>query len=253
MAWAFVQNVGAATGSVGTTTVTPTTNITSGNRLIALVCCEGSTSPPTVGISDNAGGGSGLTWYLEASATMSNSGVPEFSALSIYSAQITQGGGTKPTFTLTASGGGGTFGCALAVTEYSGLATTAAAIGDVSIGTGFTTAATSQPTGSTSATTAANELCMAFWDDDGNSVTSLTASGYTARGQVINSGNHECGAFEKDSGSSGSTLSATFTIAPATRGAGAVVVFKLAGGGGGTPYVPLERIIRQAVNRAAVF
>lgn len=230
MAWGFVQagsNNTPGSPPQPTCAVTPTSNITTGNRIIVLVSAESGTAPPSsVTVADSAGN----TYYQEATATFNNGG--EFSMATLYSAPITAGGGTKPTITATAhpAGSNTIYATSISFAEYSGLATDAAAIADkthTNVVSGSTT--TSATTGTTAATTAANELVVATYNTDGYVTSSMTStSSFTSRTQIINDSHHETALWDKDSGTSGSTETSNWTLGSASLYTAIIAVFKLA-------------------------
>ena len=107
----------------------------------------------------------------------------EDTELSVWSAPITAGGGTRPAITITATGSADIGGAAL---EYSGLssASGAAAVDasktatGTSSGTGFVTS------GPTAALTGDNGLAMGFYADSGSSRTLGADPSYTERVNV---------------------------------------------------------------------
>ena len=108
----------------------------------------------------------------------------------MWSAPVTAGGGTRPTVTATPTS---TADIGLAVMEYSGLSTVAdATVVDVSAqATGTTGSAAAVASGSTPATTAANELALGLYVDSGFGDTLGAGPGYTSRVNVSPAGDIE--------------------------------------------------------------
>ena len=104
--------------------------------------------------------------------------------MSVWTAPITKGGGTRPTITATPSGPAD---LGIQVLEYSGLSPVAdATVVDKSktaTGTTGSAAATVQ-SGATAATTAANELALGFYVDSGFGDTLTVGSGFTQRANI---------------------------------------------------------------------
>ena len=103
--------------------------------------------------------------------------------LSVWTAPITAGGGTKPAITVTATGGADIGAAAM---EYSGLSTAAgaAAVDQLKTATGTATAAGFVTSGPTPALTGDNGLAMGFYADSGFSRTLSADPSYTERVNV---------------------------------------------------------------------
>src|SRR5262249_23821942 len=148
---------------------TPTANITTGNRLIVLVGVWSNGGATAKSVTDAAGNSYVEVQHFKAS---------ENTELSVWTAQITAGGGTKPKITVTGSGKADIGTAAL---EYPGLstATGAAAIDQLSQNTGTTSSSATVSSGATAATTAASELAMGFYVDSGFGDALTPGSGFT--------------------------------------------------------------------------
>ena len=118
---------------------------------------------------------------------MSNSSqftASDLTEMSIWTAPITQGGGTRPIITATPTGSAV---LAIQALEYTGLS----AVADASVVDGLATAtgttgtvATTVQSGPTTPTTAAGELAIGFYLDAGFGKTLTAGTGFTRRAGV---------------------------------------------------------------------
>ena len=170
----YVQAVSAHKTNVTSVSLTPSTNVTAGNRLVVMVGIWGSPTRTAKTVTDSAG--NTYTELLHFSAS-------DKTELSIWSAPITAGGGTKPVVKVTSSG---TADVGATVLEYAGLspATGAAAVDQLASATGTTGGAGSVSSGPTAATTADGELAIGFYVDSGFGNTINTGLGFTSRVNV---------------------------------------------------------------------
>jgi hypothetical protein len=179
---AFVQQVSAHSGGTTSLSVTPSANLTIGNRLVVLVGVWGNGGPTASSVTDSAG-----DTFTEALHFKASDGTE----MSVWTAPIVAGGGQKPTITAlpTAKADVG-----VEAMEYSGLSTAAgtAAIDQMASASGSTgsSAATVQ-SGATAATTAAGELALGFYVDSGFGDTLTPGTGFTQRGNVSPDGDIE--------------------------------------------------------------
>lgn len=221
MAWAKQQSVTASADGVAnhnSNTLTLPNNLTSGNRLIAILVSQAVGASAAYSISDTAGN----TWTEDVTHLWATSIV----RISIFSTPITFGAGTKPTITVSSSTN--VYGISACVTEFSGVTAVAgssaldgSAGNDVGSGT-----ATTCPTGTTGATTAANELVICGYGDYGWNAT-MTAPALTIDGNISPYVEATVVMGHKDSGTSGTTQSGTFTASAGVQFATAVAVYKL--------------------------
>ena len=141
--------------------VTPTANLTVGNRLVVLVA-SGQRAPTAGSVTDSAG-----DTFTEALHFMASDGTE----MSVWTAPIIAGGGTKPTITVTPTAKADV---GIEAMEYSGLSTApgTAAIDQMADASGSTgsSAATVQ-SGATATTTAAGELALGLYVDSGFGAT----------------------------------------------------------------------------------
>jgi hypothetical protein len=166
----YVQQVSgrAHAGSVG---VTPGSAVSTGDRMVVEVGVWNSSHATASSVTDSAGNS-----YTELTHFAASDGTE----LSVWSAPITAGGGTKPTITARASS---TADIGVAAVEYAGLSTaTGSAALDVQAHTSGTTGAAAMvSSGATPATTGSGELAIGFYVDSGFGDTLTTGSGYTGR------------------------------------------------------------------------
>lgn len=218
MAWALRASTPAsgtvATGSAATATVTLGAAVVLGDRIIAIVNVHDSKANSTTSVTDSLGN----TYTLDRPET--NSGAVDF--WSVWSAPVTVAGTPVITahFTAMTTGNAIVSGAA-----FSGLSTASGATAiDMSVtGTGTAAAATS---GATSATTAANELVIGAYADNGISGGLTVGAGYTLATTHNTDANVQTLLEYKDSGA---TAAQTATVTTFTGGAWVVfcVVYKL--------------------------
>ena len=170
----FVQQKSARNPNTAALAVTPTNNITAGNRLIVEVGVWNSAHTSATSVTDSAGNTYTKLKQFQAS---------EGTELSVWSAPITVGGGTKPVITART---GSSADVGVAVVEYSGLSPVGgAAVVDVSSqATGTTSAAAAVRSGATPPTTSANELAVGFYVDSGFNKALTGGGGFTTRVNV---------------------------------------------------------------------
>jgi hypothetical protein len=219
---AWIQSNQGSTGTAATTfAVTFTTkNIVAGNRIVVAVAAWNSAATTVTSVTDSA-----LNQYAKDKDVVESDGTH----LSIWSAPITAGGGTKPTVTAHASGS--TAEWAMWVHEYSGLLGGTAGYTD---GTNSHVATATSPFtsgASVPAPGAAGEIAFGFYGDGGNNVTTIGVSaGWTQRGTSIQgTASTAEGACEDQITVAGTGSNASFTLSTTGNPAGAlVVVYKLA-------------------------
>jgi hypothetical protein len=173
----FVQQVSEhqTSASGNSISVIPNSSVMAGNRLVVLVGVWNSGSPTASSVRDSAGND-----YVEVLSTVAGDGTE----LSVWTAPITAGGGTRPTVTVTATASAD---IGIAVLEYSGLsaATDLSAVDQKVSQDGTTSGAGTVSSGATPATTAADDLALGFYVDSGYGDTVDGGSGWTSR---VNSG-----------------------------------------------------------------
>jgi hypothetical protein len=167
----FVQQV-SAHGHAGSLGVTPGSAVTAGDRMVVEVGVWNSSHATASSVADSAG-----DTYTELTHFTASDGTE----LSVWSAPITAGGGTKPTITAKVTSAAD---IGVAAVEYSGLSTAGgASVLDVQAhATGATgAAAATVSSGATPAATGGPELAIGFYADSGFGDTLTPGSGYAGR------------------------------------------------------------------------
>ena len=169
----FIQQASAHASSVSTAgiSVVPTSDVTAGNRLVVEVGAWRSGGGNTTNVTDAAGDS-----FTELTSSTSADGAQ----MSIWTAPITNSGGTTPKITATPAA---TSDMAIAVLEYAGLslASGTGVVDQVATATGTTTSAATVQSGSTSASSGANELALGFYADDGFGDHLSAGTGFSSR------------------------------------------------------------------------
>ena len=196
-------------------TLTPSQVVTVGDRLIVQVGVWSSANATTSAVTDSAG-----NTYTELVAFTAS----DHTQMSVWSAPVTAGGGTKPTVTVTASGSAD---IGASVVEYSGLSTASGtgAVDQSKTATGNTGGAATVGSGATAATTAGPELAVGFYADSGFGDSLTAGSGWTQRVNVSPTGDMEF-LVEDQVVAAGATPNATFGTGGSTPWLAAAIVFK---------------------------
>ena len=170
----FVQRVSGRSPSGSSMQLTPASTITSGNRIVVMAGVWSSRAATISGVADAAGN----TYTKVTSVKASDN-----TELSVWSAPITAGEGTRPAITVTATGSADIGAAAL---EYSGLSTAsgAAAVDALKTATGTSTGAGFVTSGPTGALSGDNGLAMGFYADSGFDRTLSADPTYTERVNV---------------------------------------------------------------------
>ncbi len=176
-----MQQASAHSGSASSLAVSLPGNVTAGNRLVVEVMAWSSGGATASGVTDSAGNS-----YVELLHTTASDGTE----LSVWTAPITLGGGTKPTVTAKLTG---TADVGVAVLEYSGLSSVSdSSVMDVSkTATGTTSGAATVSSGATAATTADQELALGLYADSGFGDSLTAGTGFTSRVKVAPTGDAE--------------------------------------------------------------
>jgi hypothetical protein len=189
----------------------------------AIVCLvptrSGSAFPTIASVVDNCG----HTYSLDKSQTFADGTF--WGRVDVYSAAVTTT--CTPTVSVTWTGDGG---FALGGVAYSGLSTSGSPV-DVSASAHDDTGTSTAPaSGNTGVTTAANELVLGCFGDDGYA-RAYTAGGGAAiiTGTTNSDANADLAMTELNSGATGATKSASGTLSAAAPWGQLVVVYKLAG------------------------
>jgi hypothetical protein len=212
---AFVQQASTHTANVTSASVTPTSNVTVGDRIVVLVGVWNAPAATAKSVTDSAG-----NTYTEVAHIVGS----EKTELSVWTAPITAGGGTKLTITVTPTA---IADVGVGAVEYSGLSTAAgtAAIDQTVTKTSKTSGAGTVSTGPTAATTAGNELAVGFYNDSGFGDTLTAGSGWTQRINVSNTSDIEF-LVEDQLAALGATPNASVGTGAKTVWEMATVVFK---------------------------
>jgi hypothetical protein len=210
----FVQQV-SGRAHAGSLTVTPGSAVTAGDRMVVEVGVWNSSHTTASSVTDSAGNS-----YTELTHFTASDGTE----LSVWTAPITAGGGTRPTITARA---GSTADIGVAALEYAGLSAAAgSSVLDVQAhATGTTGAAATVSSGAPPATTGSGELAIGFYADSGFGDTLTSGSGYTKRVAVAPTPDMEL-LVEDQLVAQGATPAATAGTGPSTPWLMAVLVLK---------------------------
>ncbi|WP_096301203.1 fibronectin type III domain-containing protein [Jatrophihabitans sp. GAS493] len=210
---AFVQQTSAQSAAKTSLTVTPSSSISAGNRLIVQVGVWSADGATTSAVKDAAGNTYSELLHFTAS---------DGTEMSVWSAPVTAGSGTKPVITATTTKKAD---IGVGFSEYSGLAATSPV--DVTAqAAGTTTANQAVSSGATPATTQ-NGLAIGFYADSGFSTTPTADPGYTARVNLAKNGNMDL-LTEDASVAAGATPGASAGTQAKTIWLMATIVFKSA-------------------------
>jgi hypothetical protein len=212
---AFVQQASAHGSALSSISATTAANVSTGNRLVVEVAEWNAGKATTASVTDSAG-----DTFTELTTVTGSDGAQ----LSVWTAPISQSGGTRPAVTAkpTANSDMG-----IAVLEYSGLSAAAGtgAVDQMASATGTTASARAVSSGATAATTAPAELSVGFYADSGFADTLGADPGYTGRVNVSPAGDIEL--FSQDSVvGQGATPAPSVTTGAATIWESATIVFK---------------------------
>jgi hypothetical protein len=210
----FVQRV-SGRAAAPSLQLTPASTITGGNRMVVMASVWSAGSATISGITDAAGNTYTKITSLKAS---------DNTELSVWSAPITAGDGTKPAITVTATGSADIGAAAI---EYSGLSTAAgtAAVDAFKTATGTSTSSGFVTSGATAALAGDNELAMGFYADSGFGRTLGADPNYTERVNVSPTNDMEF-LVEDSLPLRGDTPSARVSTGASTPWLMATVVFK---------------------------
>jgi hypothetical protein len=169
----FIQRV-SGRGAGATLQLTPASTITAGNRIVVMAGVWSAAAATISGVTDAAGNTYAKVTSIKAS---------DNTELSVWSAPITGGDGTRPAITITATGSAD---IGAAAVEYNGLSTAAgaAAIDQLKTATGTSGTAGYVTSGPTAALTGDNGLAMGFYVDSGFGKTLTSDPNYTERVNV---------------------------------------------------------------------
>ncbi len=213
---AFVQQVSGHAHKVASLAVTPAASLVAGNRLVVEVGVWSSASATASSVKDSAGDTFTELLHFKAS---------DSTELSVWSAPVSAGGGTRPTITATPSA---TADVGVAALEYAGLSTAAgtAVVDQTAQATGKTTAAAVVATGATAPTTGPDELVLGLYADSGFDDALMARMGFNGRVNVSPTEEMEFVAEDALTGATGATPSAGVQTGASTVWLMATVVLK---------------------------
>jgi hypothetical protein len=170
----FIQQMSARSASAGNLQMTPTSNVTLGNRIVVLTGFWNWGSQAIASVSDSAG---------NTYTRVANVRAPDHTELAVWTAPVTAGGGTRPTISVTGEGVGG---IGAAAVEYANLSTAAgaAAVDRLVTAGGTATSTGFVASGATGAVTGDNALALGFYVDSGFSRSLLSDPAWTQRVNV---------------------------------------------------------------------
>lgn len=237
MAWSVLQSFhGVGPGT--TEAITPTSNLTNGSKLIAVVGCDTGVGYTISGIGDGAGHN-----LVQLSTFRYGTGGIR-TGVDIWVLDNTQS--TKPTFTATSSASG----IGLVILEVTGLATgtTTAACYDGTAGTSSWLTQSSPTPSPTYSSAATNEFLLSVVGDMSFAIATWSPpSGYTDA-SLQDPVNGSMLAAYKNSANGSESASWSWTGGGTDDAGGILVAFKLAAGVVAHPPQPL--VSRAAVNRS---
>jgi hypothetical protein len=209
-----VQQV-SARGHAGSLNVTPGSAVTTGDRMVVEVGVWNSSGATASAVTDSAGNTYTELTHFKAS---------ENTEMSVWTAPITAGGGTKPTITAKVTSAAD---IGVAAVEYAGLSTaTGSSVLDVQAhATGTTNSAATVSSGATPATTGGNELAIGFYADSGFGDTLTPGTGWAGRVNVAPTPDMEL-LVEDQAAGQGATPAATAGTGASTTWLMATLVLK---------------------------
>src|SRR3954454_15088380 len=218
---AFVQQVSKRARTTGLALQT-TAHVTAGNLIVVEDGVRGAAGPAATALTDSAGNTyTELTHFTASDKT----------EMSVWSAPITGGGGTRPTLTVKPSASADV---GATVLEYSGLSTAAgiAAVDQSAHATATTGAAAAVSSGPTAPTSAAGELAVGVDADSGFSSTLVPDPAYRVRANVSPAGDMQMLVQDQVLAGAGATPNPITGTGANTPWVAATIVFKSAAPGG---------------------
>jgi hypothetical protein len=167
----FVQQESARGASVSSIAVTMPRIVTDGDRLVVEVAVRNTNRATAANVTDSAG-----DTFTEVTSVAGADGTE----LSVWTAPVTQSGGTRPTITATPTSDAD---MGIVALEYAGLSGSSGpqAVDQSATATGRTPSARSVSSGSTMATTSPDELAVGFYADARFAGTLRADPGYRSR------------------------------------------------------------------------
>ena len=212
----FVQEATAQAQSVTTgISVSPTSDLTAGNRLVVEVASWNPAGADTTSVTDSVG-----DTFTELTSFTASDGTQ----MSIWTAPITNSGGIEPIVSATPNASSN---MTIALLEYQGLsgAPDGTVLDQLATASGTTTSAATVQSGATPTTGGTNELAVGFYADAGESNTLSAGFGYSPRVDVAPTTGTEALVEDKVL-TTMSTPDASVSTGPNTTWLMATVVFK---------------------------
>ncbi|WP_157440469.1 galactose oxidase-like domain-containing protein [Actinokineospora inagensis] len=236
----FVQQVSARAVATSKAVTLPN-NVVTGNRIVVQVGVWSSGNAKAKTVKDAAN-----NTYTELASVVASDGTE----LSVWSAPVVNGGGTKPAITVTPTAKAD---IGVAAAEYSGLSQVADAtvVDQKAQATGTSTVAGVVTSGPTPVTTG-DGIAIGFYADSGFSKTLTAGAGFTSRVNVSPASDMEY-VLEDRAVGAGEQPSAGVTTGAGVPWLMATIVFKAAQGGGNGPTAPSAptSVVAQAGNATA--
>ena len=229
----------SASGTKGTTGTTfgvafTTQNIAAGNRIVVRVTIWNAVATTVTGVADTPGN----AYTLDKRVTLSDG-----TDITVWSAPITVGAGTKPTVTATASAS--TLEWAVVITEQDAIAGGTTGYTDGTAGTATGAAGSTVSSGATSPVpTASGEQVIGMYGDGGNNTTITVGSGWSGFLFTGASSTVAEVAAEDQSSTSGTGSNAQFGCSPTGSPAGAIAVVYKSAPAGTVPTAAPSRMVR---------
>lgn len=225
MAWGYVQSAyGQESNGDGTLAVALSSSVPVGSRIIVpfLYYKAFSASINVSSVTDNLGN----TYALDRARQVVVADGTHYVYINVWSAPVTNSG--TPTVTVVMNDS--LTWLKIGVLEYSGLDTSASPV-DVSASNGIENDAGPAASGSTSNTTAANELVIGMLSTQSGAHTYAPGGSWTQRVDGYANFETSVRAYEMDSGSSGTAQSISTTLGESTSWGAMCVVYKLSSSG----------------------
>ncbi|MGV8978915.1 MAG: LamG-like jellyroll fold domain-containing protein [Cellulomonas sp.] len=230
---AFVQQTSTHQLNKTAVTVTPSTVLTAGNRLVVQVGVWGAAGASAASVTDSTG--EVFTKVLDQVASDSTQ-------LSVWTAPVTAGAGTKPVITVTSTANADV---GVVAAEYSGLSTDGTAVDVRAASTGTTGAPGTVSSGQAGPASGPNELAVGFYADSGFGSTLSAGAGWTQRANV--SGATDLDLLVQDQIiATGTAVASPTTTGANTPWTAGVVVFKPAGAPATTTTTATPAFVQQA-------
>jgi hypothetical protein len=219
----FIQQVSARANAATVNLQLPGA-VTAGDRLVVETGIWSGSSATAASVTDSAG-----NTYTE----LTHFKTSDNTEMSVWSAPITAGGGTKPTITVTASGKADVGAAALEYANVSA-ATGTGVVDQLKTATGKTGASgAAVSSGATAASTAAGDLALGFYADSGFSNSLTGDPAYSVRTNVSPTGDMELLVQDRVLSATGTTANPVTNTGSLTPWLAATILLKGAAPAGG--------------------